>query len=847
MPHCNSLPIEFKDKLNLNGQWSFRQSGTQQWLLANVPGCNFLDLMLNGLIPDGFESDNEGALQWIENCNWEYKLDFELESGWFAALELELCFDGLDTYCEVYLNGQLLMTGQNMFVRHVQPCKDALRPGTNELLLVFESPINRTLPLYQNNGFVYPAENDKSEEKLSVYTRKAPCHFGWDWGPRFVTSGIWRDVYLKARHQACIRDVHCEQLEVNQQRASLMFNIELAYFSGFKGKVNISCVEDPTLTTEVNISEFSDHLVTTSVIIDNPRLWWPNGLGEAFLYHWNIELVVENQLVDCHSLTSGLRTIEVITEKDADGESFLFRVNGEPVFMKGANYIPSDSFLPRVDKKKYRRVMEDAVNANMNMLRVWGGGIYEDDYFYQLADENGILIWQDFMFACSLYPADQAFLQNVTEEAIDNIKRLRNFACIALWCGNNEVEMGIETWQWPEKFDYSDTLYDQLKQDYHTLFRQLLPSLVAVHGSGVEYLSSSPSGFWEFPEQDGFGNHHFWGVWHGEQPFSELKKRVPRFMTEYGFQSFPLQASVDKYIPVSEQHLDSVAMTVHQKHPRGNQLIRRYLSDEHQTSQDFRSFLYLSQVQQADGIKMGIDAHRQARPFCMGTLYWQFNDCWPAASWSGIDYYGCWKALHYEVRRSYAMMNLIFSQTDDELTVSFVSDHLEAVELDLDLRLMTLAGEEIWAKKKQYRLAKSSSQKMEVFNLPSLLGKQDGADVVMVATYEDTQQHVHQRTHYLVPSKALKLPRTSVSFASSVNNGQLDLIVTAHTFVRHLYVWIDDIHGNFSDNFFDMLPGQKRLITLDLNGQSLAANNLATDICYLSVGDSYQHASEKES
>ena len=373
----------------------------------------------------------------------------------------------------------------------------------------------------------------------------------------------------------------------------------------------------------------------------------------------------------------GVRTIEVINETDKDGVSFYFKVNGHPVFMKGANYIPDDAFPHRVDHGRLQQTFKNAVNANMNMLRVWGGGIYQDDSFYDLADENGILIWQDFMFACTLYPGDDAFLLNVENEARANIKRLRNHPCIAMWCGNNEVEMAISDWQWPEKFDYSTSLQAQLQKDYDRLFRQLLPELVNELDPQRFYLSSSPMGFWEHEEQDGHGNHHFWGVWHGEQPFSEYQKRIPRFMSEFGFQSFPLIQSMNKYVPEQEQKLDSAVMTVHQKHPRGNGLIRKYMLDEYREPKDFASLLYLSQVQQARGLKLAFDAHRRSKPYCMGTLYWQFNDCWPVASWSGIDYYGRWKALHYQAKASFKPVIPLIEELTNELNIYVLNDTLE--------------------------------------------------------------------------------------------------------------------------------------------------------------------------
>jgi len=828
------------NRLSLNGRWQFRKAGDELWLPAQVPGCNFLDLYNNGQIDDPFVADNEKKLQWIETCDWQYRLLFELDASWFDLSELELVFEGLDTYCQVVLNGQQILQSDNMFVCYSLPCKQGLKVGTNELLLDFRSPITETLPQYEQKGYAYPAENDKSDEKLSVYSRKAPYHFGWDWGPRFVTSGIWRDVYLRGVSKAKIADVHYQQLSLSEQQASLLFNVELDIAATFSGEVKLHCLQQPELKACMLVGDYVDQALNFSVIIDDPRRWWPNGLGEAYLYHWQVDLYAEGELIDQQQLSIGLRTIEVINEADEFGQCFMLKVNDKPVFMKGANYIPSDSFLTRVTDEKYQQVIGDAVSANMNMLRVWGGGIYENERFYQLADQHGLIIWQDFMFACTLYPGDEQFLDNVRREAVYNIKRLRNHACLGLWCGNNEVEMGIEKWQWPEKFGYDEGLYERLKQDYQSLFKQLLPQLVAEFDPGRFYLSSSPIGFWEHPEQDATGNHHFWGVWHGEQAFTELKQRIPRFMSEYGFQSFPILASVAEYAQPKDFDIQSDVMLSHQKHPRGNQLIRQYMRQEYHEAKDFESFLYLSQVQQAEGIKMGIEAHRQAKPFCMGTLYWQFNDCWPVASWSSIDYFGRWKALHYQAKRSYAMLNLLLDQTEDQLNLVMVSDHLQPCTVDIEQKLMTLEGQLLWQSEDSWQIAADSSEIMASHKLAQLLVGQDPRQLVFACSYRDKQGVQQQKLHYFVPNKALLLPQADVKLETKRQGQELLVTVSSELLVRQCYLWLDNCKANFCDNFFDLLPGQSKTVTLTLPDELLSvAEDLSGALHYMSMLDTY--------
>jgi len=827
--------------LSLNGAWQFRQSGHKQWLSAQVPGCNFTDLLDNNLIEDPFFGEHEHQLQWIEHQDWQYRKSFEISKPLMDYSDLELVFGGLDTYCDVYLNDQLIHTNNNMFVGARIACKQHLRLGANELLILFRSPINETLPIFKANGFTYPAENDKSVERLSVFTRKAPYHYGWDWGPRFVTSGIWRSVTLQAFNRLRIADTHVKQLSVNDQHAELCFDITLDRPSDFNGTVRVHCTNVTGLSSEVAVNNCAaTKNMQLTLNIDNPQRWWPNGLGEAFLYQFSIELIKNDQLLTSDSVTIGLRTIEVVNEPDEFGESFYLKVNGHPTFMKGANYIPSDSFLNRVSESKYKKIFSDAVSANMNMLRVWGGGIYEDDQFYRLADEHGILIWQDFMFACSLYPADRDFIDNVKQEVEHNIKRLRNHACIALWCGNNETEMGIEFWHWPTTFNYSDSRYQQLQQDYSLLFKQILPQLVTTFDPSRFYFSSSPIGFWERKEDDNLGDNHYWGVWHGEEPFSEFRQRVPRFMSEYGFQSFPIFDSVKQYSTAPDWHIDSPVMKTHQKHPRGNSLIKQYMQSEYREAKDFESFLYLSQVQQALGMKIAFEAHRVAMPFCMGTLYWQFNDCWPVASWSGIDYYGRWKAMHYQAQRCFKPVAVFIEQVDQRLKISVISDLLTITHCQLELTMLSLDGQVLYSQQLALELAANTSVLVAELDSEKLLDGHSRNEVVFVAQLV-APEHDSEALHYLVPSKDLALQQVNFTVDKNHTDQQINLSLTADSLARQVYIRLPDSTENFSDNFFDLLPGMTKQLSLSVAGKSeQEVAQMLQQLTIMSLVDTYQ-------
>lgn len=853
MPNNDRSPLTVTKELCLNGQWQFRQSGNGNWLPAQVPGCNFSDLLNNNVINDPFYRDEEHQLQWIEKEDWEYKKFFSVSQEMLNYSDVELVLDGLDTYCKVYLNNILIHENNNMFVGHRVSCKEWLCIGENELRVEFRSPINEVMPTFEQNGFTYPAENDKSEERLSVFTRKAPYHYGWDWGPRFVTSGIWRNIYLETVDKARIEDVYVQQQNLTDEHVELLFQITLKNLVSLDGKVFEGVIElqcdnvdglDQQVTIQVNGLE---QVVSIPVTINKPKKWWPNGLGEAFLYQFvvtlsNKEAHDKKTQLDQKSIAVGLRTIEVVNEPDQDGESFFLKINGHAIFMKGANYIPSDSFLDRVSSEKYQKVFTDAVAANMNMLRVWGGGIYESDEFYRLADEQGILIWQDFMFACSLYPGDPDFIKNVQEEVTYNVKRLRNHACLALWCGNNETEMGIEFWNWPTTFSYSDDLYQKLKEDYDLLFKQVLPEMVASLDAERFYFSSSPIGFWENKADDNRGDNHYWGVWHGEEPFSEFKNRVPRFMSEYGFQSFPIMDSVKKYSTEEDWHLESSVMKTHQKHPRGNSLISQYMAEEYRDPKDFECFLYLSQVQQALGMKVAFEAHRSAMPFCMGSLYWQFNDCWPVASWSGIDYYGRWKALHYQAKRSFEHLAVFIDQTEEVLSVNIVSDVLNDTSLQLNQQLMTLDGAVLWSNDQIIKAESLTSKVIVKHDLSVLLDEINRTEVVFVTSISDvnTELLVSEAFHYFVPTKELSLKIPNYQVISTEYDGAIEFVIQVDTLARQIYLTVDDNLNNFTDNFFDLLPGVEKRVSLPIDSASSVNTNTKLALLkIMSVVDTY--------
>ena len=691
----------------LNQNWQFRQVGTAEWLPAKVPGEVHTDLLSNNKIEDPFYRLNEHDLQWIDKEDWEYQTTFVVDAQTLARQHIEMVFHGLDTYAEVSLNGQSILSADNMFRTWEADVKALLKEGENELTIVFTSPIKKGIEKYGQLDYTIPVSgNDLAEigkvegnKKVSVFTRKAGYHFGWDWGARLVTSGIWKPVELLAWNDVMIRDVFIRQDSLNDEVAALTANVEVEASIASKGKAVI--YNENTIIAEHEIT-FKEGInsIQWPITIEEPKWWWPNGLGEQNLYNIKVEISTANTTAT-KTNRIGLRTVELVQTPDEKGKSFEFYVNGQPVFMKGANYIPQDIFLNRVSSERYEHIIQSAVDANMNMLRVWGGGIYENDIFYEMCDEKGLLVWQDFMFACAMFPGDSVFLENVRQEAIDNVKRLRQHPSIALWCGNNENLAALLRWGWLDEAikNQGKQVGERIKKDYEALFHHVLPEVVEAYDNQRLYWASSPSVAMGIPEEFHSGDMHYWGVWWGQEPFDNYKIKIPRFMSEFGFQSFPDITTVKKYAIEKDWDIFSEVMKSHQRSSIGNGTIKNYMLRDYKEPRDFPMFLYVGQVLQAEGMKTGMEAHRRNMPYCMGSLYWQIDDCWPVASWSSIDYYGRWKAQHYFTKKAFTPILISPDIDKDDLNVFIVSDKWKPTEAVMELSLLDFKGNVIWENK----------------------------------------------------------------------------------------------------------------------------------------------------
>jgi beta-mannosidase len=554
------------------------------------------------------------------------------------------------------------------------------------------------------------------------------------------------------------------------------------------------------------------NLAEVPLRISNPRLWWPNGLGEPYLY--DVQAVLKTgRRVDTLAARTGIRSLELVTEPDSIGESFFFRINGVPLFIKGANIIPLDHFTPRVKEEDYRSLFQDVVDANMNMLRVWGGGIYEEDVFYDLADERGVLIWQDFMFANGMYPGDSLFLANVQEEAIQQVRRLRGHTSLALWCGNNEMAEGWKNWGWARAYA---TPQDSAAvwSAYEAIFHGILPRVVAEEDPETRYWPSSPNLGWGDPQSLNRGDSHYWGVWHGEEPFQVFTEKLPRFASEFGFQAFPPIETVEAFTEPQDRSLTNPILLVHQKHPIGNQLIRSYMERDYPVPASFGDFDYVSQLLQARGMRMAFEAQRRAKPRTMGTLYWQLNDTWPVVSWSSRDYFGRWKALHYAARDAFAPVLISPTLRGDTLEVWGVSDLTRAVEGTLTLELLDFGGVALWQAPVPATLLPNESRLLWAGSASSLLGNADSRRVVFAAELTETgnERQGHPALLYLHPPKDLDLGAPAIHLEFTQEGRTTLLTMESESLAKDVYLRLDG--ATFSDNFFDLLPGRPRAVEI---------------------------------
>jgi len=640
---CIQHDISYAIK-ELKDGWKFRRSETDTtWLPATVPGTVHQDLLALKQIPDPFVGKNENAVQWVDKANWEYQTRFNLNGEFLKKENIDLIFNGLDTYASVYLNGKVVLEADNMFRSWKIPIKNYAVSGENLLTVLFHSPITVGTKKLKENGYSVPANGEivtPINERTSPFTRKAPFHYAWDWAPRLVTSGIWQPVLIHAWDLAQIKDYYLRQEKISS--ASAAYQIKLSVIAERDAAIDLVLYinKDISVSKPVSVTK-GENLLSLDFSIKNPKMWWPNGLGEQYLYDLKIQLRRQNIILDEKGHRLGVRTIELVQEKDDVGESFYFKVNDVPVFMKGADYIPKDLLIPRITDEMYEKLIRTAAEANMNMFRICGCTIYEQDIFYDLCDQYGILVWQDFMFACNMSPSQPEHLENIKKAAIENVIRLRNHPSLALWVGNNENKVGWNNWHWKERYGFSDADSVVMWNTYLKIFHEILPDAVDSHDPDRSYWPSSPANSFKNPINRLSGDQHDWGVWFEQLPYESYGETYGRFVSEYGLQSYPGIKTIRTFATEEDLDMNASVMRYRQRCRNeweelpgadGNDIILGYINRYYPTPTDFKTLVYLSQLVQAEAYKYAITSHRRNMPRCMGSLYWQFNDCWPTMS-----------------------------------------------------------------------------------------------------------------------------------------------------------------------------------------------------------------------
>lgn len=821
----------------LNGTWQLSAGHRSlESVDMQIPGTVLSGLLAAGKIKDPFYRTNEDATRALFWKDYVFTRTFDVDEELLAQQHIVLVCEGLDTLAEISINGTFLAKTDNMHRTWKFQAKKLLHPGKNEIQIVFRSVLRfiEDYPYEAHKKINYiPCGSMKGNQLL----RKAHSMFGWDWGPQTIDAGIFRDIYLQGYSHARIEDIRIHQ----QHAKNVSVQTSITLSESVPGQK--LCVElsedgaDKPLQTKLCKTN-ADGVAAVDFVIENPKLWWPNDYGDQPLYIVRTTLLDEDG-TSLESITRriGLRTLTISQEKDEWGNEFAFCVNGVKIFTRGGNYIPDDCLYTRITEKKLDYILESCRRAHFNCVRVWGGGYYPSDAFYDLCDEKGLIVWQDLMYACNVYDVTDAFAENCRQETYDNVRRLRHHASLGLWCGNNEIESAWDHWGDFQK----ETPY--LRADYIRLFEEVLPKAVQEADGETFYWHSSPSsgGCFDNPDDANRGDTHYWDVWHGQKPFTDYRKYFFRFCSEFGFQSFPCAKTVNSFTLEDDRNIFSRVMKSHQKNDAANGKMLYYLSENLRYPKDLTHLLYASQVLQGMAIKYGVDHWRRNRGRCMGTLYWQINDDWPAPSWSSIDYFGRWKALHYMAQKFYAPHAVSMTLEDHRCHVYFSNESFETTEYSLTLSIRDLSGNVLETYETKGNSPAFSAIETAVVDICSWEDQKD--DVFLEAVIHTKDQKVLKDVETLVPYKYLNLKNPVISTEAEETNDAFILHISSDCFAPFVALDFDDADVIFSDNFFHLTDKTVQDIIVKkediLQGHFENAEDFRKRLQILSLGTSY--------
>lgn len=807
------------NKVMIEGQWKMRIVGEENWLAAFVPGSVYNDLIYHRRMEDPYYRDNELEALKIMEHDFEYYTCFEVAEAMLEEEEIILTFSGIDTVADIYLNGQYLAHVENMHRIWNFTVKKHLKRGINELKVILHSPTQFIRQAYEEDPLGGSEDAMRGFSKL----RKAHCMFGWDWGPRLPDAGLWREVSLTGFSGARLDSVYvtqhherqgggCKLVTLKLQVKAVKSNEKMIYslekFSKkFRGYSFRAVLIHPDGKTIVYAED------ENVIPVESPVLWWPNGYGGQALYVLRVELLQDGRIIDTWEKRIGLRTLTMHIQNDEYGKQFAHEVNGVKIFAMGADYIPEDNILSRVTKERTRQLLLDAKNVNFNCIRVWGGGYYPGDEFWDICDELGLIVWQDFMFACAVYHLDEEFEENIIAEFIDNIKRIRHHASLGLWCGNNEMEMFMENQNWP--------CHPQRISDYIKMYEYILPKILKEYDPNTFYWPASPSsgGSFDAPNDEKRGDVHYWDVWHGNKPITEYRKYYFRYVSEFGFQSFPALKTCETFTKPEDRNIFSYVMEKHQRNSTANGKIMNYMEQTFLYPSSFELVLYASQLLQAEAIRYGVEHFRRHRGRCMGTIIWQLNDCWPVASWSSIDYFGRWKALHYYAKRFFAP--LMLSCEEEGILTQDINPNAEPYEVKKSIKLCvaneTMKKQQVvvkWAlRKNTAEILKEGSCELQAEELSSIWLQEE--DMMEAEIYTDYVSYdMYQNGECISAGTVIFCAPKHYQFADpslTVDSEGDELTIRANAYARSVEIINEADDMLLEDNYFDMNAGIRKI------------------------------------